>query len=126
MLESNDSSVRFRLTFSFINNPGRDSDGVADKDGIGKCRLIKAKVAQGRPKRGVTDRETNYESQGIYAVNQNLTVDGCFGKFPIQVQGLGIVGQCGDQQVIGFSNCPAGLMLKFVTNVQLFIILAWQ
>ena len=121
-----DAPVRFCPALPLVDDAGGDRNRVADKDRIGEGGFIETQVAKGRAESGIPDRETNHQAERIDAVNQHLAMNGCFRELPVQMQWLRIMGQRGDQQVVGFRDRSTWLMLKCVANIEFFKVLAWQ
>ena len=97
MFESDNTSVRFGTANTSIRYFRSDADGVANKNGVRKSRLIESEVAECGAEGRIRDRQTDDETQRENAVNQNPAVYRFGGEFCVEMKRLWILRQRGEQ-----------------------------
>ena len=77
-----------------------------------KGRSIESEVAKGGAEGGIGHGQSNDESKGKNAVDQNPAVYGLACKFCVEMKRLWVLRQRGKQQVVGFGHRPTRFVLK--------------
>ena len=89
---------------------------VADEDRLGKDELVVAEVRDERAERRVVDADADHQSEGEDGIDQRLAELGLRRRFMVDVQRLRIMGEGGNQQIVGLGHRARDRMLDAVAD----------
>ena len=97
MLENHDAPLGARLTLAHLDNLGLSRDRIADKDRLGKFRLVETQITDRRAQCKLANRKSDDQPEGEDAVDYPLSELGVFGKFRVQMERLRIHCERGEE-----------------------------
>src|SRR5215472_9466082 len=132
MLKDHDAGIGPRLAGAHLQHRALRTQGIADEDRVGEAHIVHAKVRYRGTQGGIADRNPDHQAERKDTVDQPLPELRLLDELHIEMQRLRIVGQGGEEQIVGFRNGARDGVVEHLADLELvkiksahFICLQW-
>ena len=126
MRPGDDARIRPRLALAQVDALAFGAERIADEHRLREYELVVAEVRDKRSERRVVDADPDHQPEGEDRIDQRLAELRSGRGLMVDVQRLRIVGEGGDQQVVGLGDRPRDRMLYAVADLPLVEKAPWH
>jgi hypothetical protein len=119
MLPGDDAGIGARLALAHLETLALAAQRVADENGGGEDQLVIAEVGNQRAERRVRDRHADHQAEGVDRIDQRLAELACRRRLMVEVHGLRVMGEGGDQHIVGLGDGASDRMGDHVADLPL-------
>ena len=119
VLEGDDPPLRARPRLALLDDLRLRVDRVAVKEGLRELDPVEPEVAHGGAERGLADGEPDGDAEREDAVDERLPELRLGRRVEVDVQGLRVHGEAGEEDVVGLGDRAARLVAKHLAHQQL-------
>lgn len=122
VLEDDDAGVGTRFAFPHLCDLRLRTQRIADKHRVRKPYVGHPKIRDGSSQSSIRYRQTDHQAKCEDAVDQALTELRRFCKFGVKMKRLRVMGESGEEQVVGLSHGSGNGMRKNASDFEFVVV----